>query len=339
MTGLSPGTSRYYRVRAINSVGTGEGSNVVTETTPTTDGAPSPPLQLSARDNGKTQIDLSWAAPGYTGNSLVTGYKIEVSVDGGNNWSDLDANTGTTDTTYEHTGLSPGTTRHYRVSAINTIGPGLVSEVVSATTTPRDTPNVPNNLRAVPGNNSVTLMWEAPDDDGGSPITGYSWRLGYPNSESPESPPTFEDWGPLLHRVVGASFERTIPGFNNGNTYIFEVRAGNGNGSGAAMQVEVTLPVLRSGGGTGQAGEETLETNTPPVVSIPLVDQTASVDMPFHYVIPEGSFTDADDDPLTYSAALGDGTALPPWLTFVPSTGAFTGTPGPSDIARGARGE
>ena len=100
------------------------------------------------------------------------------------------------------------------------------------------------------------------------------------------------------------------------------------------MQVEVTLPVLRSGGGTGLVGEETPETNTPPVVSIPLVDQTALVDMPFHYVIPEGSFTDADDDPLTYSATLGDGTALPPWLTFVPSTGAFTGTPGPSDIAR-----
>ena len=324
VTGLSPGTSRYYRVKAINSEGTSEGSNVVTETTPTTDGAPSPPQQLSARDNGKTRINLSWTAPGYTGNSPVTGYKIEVSTDGGNNWDDLEADMGNTDTTYEHTGLSPSTTRHYRVFAINSVGTGLESEVVSATTTPRDTPNVPNNLRAVPGNGSVMLIWEAPDDDGGSPVTGYSFRLGYPN---PDSGSTFQNWGPLLHRIEGTSFQRRIPGLHNGNGYIFEVRANNGNGPGAAMQVEVTLPVLRSGDGTGL-------TNTPPVVAIPLVDQTASVDMPFDYVIPEGSFTDADDDPLTYSAALSDGNALPLWLGFAPATGTFEGTPTPSDTGR-----
>ena len=334
VTGLSPGTTRYYRVKAINTEGASEGSNVVTETTPTTDGAPSPPQHLSARDNGKTQIDLSWTVPGYTGDSPVTGCKIEVSTDGGNNWGDLEAYTEDTDTTYEHTGLSPSTTRHYRVSAINSVGTGLVSEVVSATTTPRDTPNVPNNLRAVPGNGRVTLMWDAPDDDGGSPIRGYDFRLGYPN---PNSGPTFEHWSPLLRHIEdieGTSYQRTIPGLHNGNRYIFEVRAYNGNGQGAAVQVGVTLPVLRSGGGTGLVGEETLETNTPPVVSIPLVDQTASVDMPFDYVIPEGSFTDADDDPLTYSAALSDGNALPLWLGFAPATGTFEGTPTPSDTGR-----
>ena len=223
VTGLSPGTTRYYRVKAINSVGTGEHSNVVIETTPTTDGTPSPPQQPSARDNGKTRIDLSWTAPGYTGNSPVTGYKIEVSTDGGNNWDDLEVDTGSTDTTYEHTGLSPSTTRHYRVSAINTIGPGLVSEVVSATTTPRDTPDVPNNLRAVPGNGRVTLMWDAPDDNGGSSITGYEWRLGYPN---PESGATFEGWN-LASFGDDTSLERTIQGLHNGQTYVFELRAYN----------------------------------------------------------------------------------------------------------------
>ena len=342
VTGLSPGTTRYYRVKAINTEGASEGSNVVTETTPTTDGAPSPPQQLSARDNGKTQIDLSWTVPGYTGDSPVTGYKIEVSTDGGNNWDDLEADTQNTDTTYEHTGLSPSTTLHYRVSAINSVGTGLVSEVVSAITTPRDTPDLPNNLRVAPGNNSVTLMWDAPDDDGGSPVTSYSWRLGYPNSESPESPPTFEDWGPLLYRVEGTSFERTIQGFHNGNTYIFQVRANNANGPGSAMQLEVTLPVIRPGGGAGQDDEVTLETNTPPVavvntppvVAIPLVDQTASVGVLFSFVMSEDTFTDADGDPLTYSAALSNGNALPLWLSFAPATGIFSGTPGLNDSGR-----
>ncbi len=332
--GLSAGTTGYYRVIAINSEGTSEGSNVVRETTPTTDGTPSAPLQLVARDNGKTQIDLSWSLPGYTGDSALSGYQIEVSEDGGNNWGDLVADTGNALTTYEHTGLTPSTTRHYRISAINATGAGLASEIVSATTTPRDTPNLPNNLRAIPHDKSVMLQWDAPDDDGGSPITGYSFRLGYPNDESPEGPPTFEDWSLLLSRAEGTSFQRSIPGLHNGYSYIFEVRARNGNGPGAAVQVEVTLPVIRVSVEEDEQDEEARTTNVPPVVAIPLVDQTAMVDAPFSYEIAEGTFTDADGDPLSYSASLSDGSMLPTWLSFEPAIATFSGTPGPNDTGR-----
>ena len=333
-TGLSPGTTGHYRVWAINSEGTSEGSNIVRETTPTTDGTPSAPLHPAARDNGKTQIDLSWALPGYTGDSPVTGYKIEASADEGNNWDELEGDTENVDTTYEHTDLLPSTTRHYRISAINATGTGLASEIVSATTTPRDTPNVVNNLRVIPRDRSVVLLWDAPDDDGGSPISGFSWRLGYPNSESPESPPTFEGWGPLLHRVEGTSFERTIHGLRNGDSYVFEVRANNGNGPGAAAQVEVTLSVIRVSVEEDEQDEETRTTNATPVVAIPLVDQAVMVNAPFSYVMAEGTFTDADGDPLSYSASLSDGTALPAWLSFEPAIATFSGTPGPNDTGQ-----
>ena len=71
--------------------------------------------------------------------------------------------------------------------------------------------------------------------------------------------------------------------------------------------------------------------NTAPEVANPLADQEVTVDVPFTYVVPADAFTDADGDPLTYTAALSDGGMLPSWLTFDPATRTFTGTPGPGD--------
>ena len=96
--------------------------------------APDLPTGLTATASGATQINLVWVAPTDNGGSTITGYKIEVSADGGTNWTDLLANTGTTSVTYSHTGLTRGSTRHYRVSAINAVGTGAASDPTSATT-------------------------------------------------------------------------------------------------------------------------------------------------------------------------------------------------------------
>ena len=95
--------------------------------------APAAPGNLTAQSVANTQINLSWTAPSKTGGSDIAGYKIEVSTDGGDNWTDLVADTESTDTEYSHRGLSSGNTRHYRVSAINDIGTGAVSNEDSAT--------------------------------------------------------------------------------------------------------------------------------------------------------------------------------------------------------------
>ena len=91
--------------------------------------APDPPRDLEAEPEGQSMITLRWRAP----NSYVEGYKIEVSEDGVNNWTDIEDNTGNTDTTYTHSGLSPGDTRHYRVSAINSEGTSDPSNIADAT--------------------------------------------------------------------------------------------------------------------------------------------------------------------------------------------------------------
>ena len=128
-TGLSPGNRRYYRVSAINAVGTSSRSNVANATTYD---RPGRPTGLTANANGSTQIDLSWNAPASDGGAAVTGYRIEHTLDGGSNWSDLVADTGSAAPEYSDTGLPPGAARYYRVYALNAAGASDVSNVARA---------------------------------------------------------------------------------------------------------------------------------------------------------------------------------------------------------------
>ncbi|WP_349745969.1 M10 family metallopeptidase C-terminal domain-containing protein [Pseudomonas frederiksbergensis] len=68
-------------------------------------------------------------------------------------------------------------------------------------------------------------------------------------------------------------------------------------------------------------------TNHAPVLATPLLDQNATENAPFSYVVPATSFTDADNDNLNYTATLSDGSALPAWLSFNSTNLTFSGTP------------
>ena len=94
---------------------------------------PGAPEGLTAAGNGQTRMDLSWSAPPSDGGAAITGYRIEVS-ENGSTWNDLVADTRNADTSYSHTGLTSGSTRHYRVSAINSAGTGPASNIASGTT-------------------------------------------------------------------------------------------------------------------------------------------------------------------------------------------------------------
>ena len=132
-----------------------------------------PPTNLIAEGTSKTSIELSWDAPSYTGGADVAGYKIEVSTTGTGGWSDLVADTGSTATTYAHTGLSSGDTHYYRVSAINSAGAGNASSVAAATT-----PDLPPEIigAEMSGNaRIVTLVLdEAPVDNPAPPASAFT---------------------------------------------------------------------------------------------------------------------------------------------------------------------
>ncbi len=169
-TGLTAGTTRHYRVRAINSVDPGAWSNVDMATTAAVATAPDAPTALTATAEGQTTITLSWTAPASNGGAVIMGYRIEVSTDGGTSFSELVASHSTT--SYSHTGLDAGTARHYRVLAINSAGRSGWSNTGSATTAAATAPGAPPNLQVFsPGFHDVRLTWGRPPSD--SPITGY----------------------------------------------------------------------------------------------------------------------------------------------------------------------
>ena len=225
-TGLAAGTTRHYRVSAINANGTGDPSNVANATTGAT--APGAPTGLSATASGTTAINLSWSAPASTGGSAITGYKIEVSSNGGSSWTNLVANTSNTTTTYAHTGLAAGTTRHYRVSAINTNGAGTASNVDSATTG-ATAPGAPTGLTATAsGTTAINLSWSAPGSTGGSAITGYRIEVSSNGGSS---------WTNLVANTSNANTTYAHTGLTAGATRHYRVSAINTNGTGTASNV------------------------------------------------------------------------------------------------------
>ena len=119
---------------------------------------PGAPRNLRATASGQTQIDLAWNAPSSDGNSAITGYRIEVSTNSGSSWSDLVADTGSSSRTYSHMGLSAGTTRHYRVSAINAVGTGNPSGVANATTGVTAVTFGASSYTATEGGSSATVV-------------------------------------------------------------------------------------------------------------------------------------------------------------------------------------
>ena len=73
--------------------------------------------------------------------------------------------------------------------------------------------------------------------------------------------------------------------------------------------------------------------NDTPTMAMPLADQSVTQGSLFTFIVPADSFADVDaGDILTYHATRADGTALPTWLTFNPSTRMFSGTPQGPDI-------
>ncbi len=68
--------------------------------------------------------------------------------------------------------------------------------------------------------------------------------------------------------------------------------------------------------------------NARPQISNGISNQVAQVDQKFRFVVPDNTFTDPNDDPLTLTALKATGAKLPSWLSFQNRT--LEGKPGPS---------
>src|SRR5437016_3155054 len=95
-------------------------------------------------------------------------------------------------------------------------------------------PSAPQNLQATAGTGNVTLSWQAPSSNGGSPITGY--KIYRSSSSGTE--------GLLI--TIGNLTSYTNTGLASGHTYFYKVAAVNGIGtsslSNEASATTLTIP-------------------------------------------------------------------------------------------------
>jgi fibronectin type 3 domain-containing protein len=125
-TSVTNGTTYYYVVAAVNTVGTSANSNQASATPTAPVILPAEPTNLQATA-GNAQVLLSWTA-----SFAATSYSVQRSTTSGGPYTSLGK---PTSATYIDTGLTNGTEYFYVVSAVNTAGVSQHSTEVSATPT------------------------------------------------------------------------------------------------------------------------------------------------------------------------------------------------------------
>ena len=159
--GLSPATAYRYRVRAVNNTNHSDFSNEVKATTG--QWGITPPTELSATAYDDSRIHLNWE----DNSSEETGYLVQRRLDGSPDWvSVITTNVSNVfGTEFTDVGLSPATTYHYRVRAVNDTDFSDFSNEVRVTTLSTLPPtkkgiHPPTELAATAVSNSIIhLSW------------------------------------------------------------------------------------------------------------------------------------------------------------------------------------
>lgn len=132
VTGLSNSLGYDFRVKAVNSIGTGSTSTTASAT-PTPPTVADPPTGLTITSVADAQVNLSWSAPAYTGGVSITDYTVEYKLTSEpTTWSTFSDGTSTT-TTASVTSLVNNSSYDFRVKAVNSIGTSSASSTVTGT--------------------------------------------------------------------------------------------------------------------------------------------------------------------------------------------------------------
>ena len=191
---LTLGKRYWLRARAHNAAGYG----------PFTGAGPyrvyTKPGQVTGLDATVTsgQVELRWTPPAFNrdaGIPAASGYRVEVSADGGTTWT-TDSEAASSPWTVD--GLTNGVAYRFRVSALFSKLTGPAAEV--APDAPTGPPTVPQDL-ALSWNevSGYTLAWQPPANDGGKPLTRYVVEYG-----GIATPP------PLPTITVGSSVDEVV---------------------------------------------------------------------------------------------------------------------------------
>ena len=180
---------------------------------------PGAPRNLEATP-GNAQALLDWDPPADNGGSAVTVYRVVVRVDGA-----FLRTLETTGTSLTVAGLTNGKVYTFRVYAGNAVGDSTYAEA-SARPLAVGLPGPPTNVVASPGDGMVSLSWDPPASDGGSPITAYRVVV--------------RANGEWLRTIDTVTTSLGVPSLTNGVTYTFRLYSRNANGDSTYAQVSAT---------------------------------------------------------------------------------------------------
>ena len=213
------GVAYRYAVTAVNAQAEGQTSN---EANGVLAGAPAAASGLQAI-KGRNSVTLTWIVPDSDGGSAITSYVIYRGISPGN---EVKLTTSSATHGYVDSSLPKVEKAYYRVSAVNEVSEGPLSNEVSVVLMKK--PSAPSGLQASASDGAVRLTWEAPIDDGGEAISGYTIYLT-------------SDSGGLEYQSTVQATEILIQDLENGVTYRYSVAAVNSMGqSDATVAVEAT---------------------------------------------------------------------------------------------------
>ncbi|MDA9718555.1 fibronectin type III domain-containing protein [Planctomycetaceae bacterium] len=226
LTGLNNGVSYVVRVRAVNEKGPGPWSAESSSVVP---GAVPDAISDLAATPQDGAVALTWTVPAST--LTVTSHELQYKKQGDPSWIPFIGTIAIEESAATATvsGLTNGETYDFEVVAVNAVGS---SPAASASATPFALPGAVTNFAAVNTGNSVNKSWSAPLSDGGGTITDYvvQYRLA-----SSSTWITFNDG-------VSTSLSANTTGLSVGQTYVFQVAAKTGFGTGPFTQSgEVTV--------------------------------------------------------------------------------------------------
>ena len=227
VTSLMNDITHTIQVRAVNPYGESDAASESATPIP----PPAAPVSFVA-SGGVGQAVLTWTDPS---DSTITHYEYRVSADDGAtwdpDWSTIPGSDAST-TTHTLTPLPNDVAHLFEVRSVNISGDGFSSQ---DTATPRLLPQAPANLHAQPSDEQVALTWDNLNNDS---ITKYQYR---------HRKTTETDWNPDWTDIQGSDADtvsHSIDDLDNREEYIFEIRAVNSSGGGAASRVTATPQAL-----------------------------------------------------------------------------------------------
>ena len=217
---LDHSTEYDVRVRANNGV-TSDDYNW-TEGSETT--LPDKPTSLAV-ESGNRQLTLSWEEPSDTGSVNISDYVVQYKKTSDTSWTTSSAivqeetDSQTSITTFETTfsSLDSSTDYDVRVRADNGVTLQDEDNYNWAEDDGQTIPDSPGNLQIAPGNEALTLTWEAPLDSGSISISGFIVQY----KKTADS-----GWNSLTP-LSAAALGTTIRNLDNDDLYFVRVRAVN----------------------------------------------------------------------------------------------------------------